>query len=255
MKKTILIVLLSVFLLSALTVPALAQDLDVGVEVGDWFKYEAKVTQWESDMEFLPPDFVGPLTLADNETNYILYTVTDITPVDGGNNVTFTITYDWKNGSVTEGTYEESVTTANQQIFMIGANMEEGDMVSDTFDFLGMGFFDYPVRYINETIDFENPDGTRETNVVECSIEIFGSPYDYLFYWDKATGMRLYYEEHGDVVAFGEQDAYVYTRIWELVESSVETLYIPDLTGPIMLLTLIAITIPIVLHKRKTLKH
>jgi len=255
MKKKILIVLLSVLLLSAMAVPALAQSLDVGVEVGDWFKYEAKVTQWESDDPFLPEGFYGPLTLADNQTNFILYTVTDITPVDGGNNVTFTITYDWQNGSETEGTLVETVTTANTNIFMIGANMEEGDMVSDTFDFLGMGFFDYPVRSINQTIDREYLDSTRETNVCEYPLEIFGSLYDYVYQWDKVTGMRVYYENHGDVAAFGESSAYVYTVIWELVDSSVEGLVIPDLTGPIMLLTLIAVTIPIVLHKRKTLKH
>lgn len=252
MKKTILTVLLSVFLLSALTVPALAQSLDVGVEVGDWFKYEAKVTQWESDDEFLPEGFIGPLSLAENETNFILYTVTDITPVDGGSNVTFSVTYDWKNGSVTEETLVESVTTANTNIFMIGANMSEGDLVSDVWNFFDI--MDYPARYINETIDFENPDGTRETNVVEYHLDVGGTPYDYTFYWDKATGMRLYYENYGDVPAIFTA-AYEYTVIWELVDSSVETLYIPDLTGPIMLLTLIAITIPIVLHKRKTLKH
>jgi hypothetical protein len=254
MKKSILIVLLSVFLVSAMTVPALAQPLELGVEVGDWFKYEAKVTQWESDDPFLPEGFYGPLTLADNETNSILYTVTDITPVDGGNNVTFTITYDWKNGSVTEGTYEEMVTTANQQIFMIGANMEEGDMVSDTFDFLGMGFFQYPTRYLNASIDREYLNATRETNVCDYHLDMMDTPYEYTYMWDKATGMRVYYENWGDVPAmFG--NAYEYTVVWQLVDSSVEDLVIPDLTGPIMLLMLIAITIPIVLHKRKTLKH
>ena len=255
MKKTILIVLLSAFLVSAMAVPALAQDLEVGVQVGDWFKYETKVTQWESEMEFLPPDFFGPLTLADNQTNYILYTVTDITPVAGGNNVTFTVTYNWKNGSVTEGTYVETVSTANQQIFMIGANMEEGDMVSDTFDFLGMGFFDYPPRYLNASIDREYLDETRDTNVCEYYIEIFGTPYTYTNMWDKATGMRAYYENHGDVPESMWSQAYTYTVVWQLVDSSVEGLVIPDLTGPVMVLTLIAVTIPIVLHKRKTLKH
>jgi hypothetical protein len=255
MKKTILIVLLSVFLVSAMTVPALAQDFDLGVEVGDWFKYEAKVTQWEGDMEFLPEGFQGPLILAENQTNFILYTVTDITPVDGGNNVTFTVTYDWENGSETEGTSVTPVSTDVESLYTVltGANLEPGDMVIDTFLFFG--FAEIPTQYINETIDFENPDGTRETNVLEYSIEIFGSFYDYKTLFDKETGMRLYYENHGDVAAFGEQVAYEYTVVWELVESSYETLYIPDLTGPIMLLTLIAITIPIVLHKRKTLKH
>ena len=252
-KKIVLLTLFSVFLLSAMTVPALAQPLDVGVQVGDWFKYEAKVTEWESTMEFLPEGYIGPLTLAENETNFILYTVTDITPGDGGDNVTFSITYDWKNGSVTYGTNVQNVSTANTQIFMIGANMEEGEMVSDTWLFFGM--VEYPARYINETIDFVNPNATRETNVLEYSIVLFGAPYDYIFYWDKVTGMRLYYENHGDVPAIEAQPPYVYTVKWELVDSSVEDLFIPELTGPIMLLTLIAITIPIVLHKRKTLKH
>jgi len=41
MKKIILTMLLSVFLLSAMTVPSLSQDeLTVGVNVGDWFTYE-----------------------------------------------------------------------------------------------------------------------------------------------------------------------------------------------------------------------
>ncbi len=252
MKKTILIVLLSVFLLSALTVPALAQPLDVGVEVGDWFKYERKVTQWESDDPFLPEGYFGPLSLADNETNFVLYTVTDITPYDGYSNVTFTITYDWKNGSETEGELEEMVSTASTGIFLIGANMEEGDLVSDAWDFFG--FFDYPPRYLNASIDREYLDETRETNVCEYHVDIMGTPYDYTFMWDKATGIRVYYENWGDVPAMFT-GAYEYTVIWELLDSSVEGLVIPDLTGPVMLLTLIAITIPIVLHKRKTLKH
>ncbi len=248
MKKTILVVLLSVFLLSAMTVPAMAQDMTVGVSVDDWFKYEVKVTQWISDDPFLPEGYFGPLSLADNETTSIVYTVTDITPYDGYSNVTFTITYNWKNGSVTEGTYEEMVSTASTGIFMIGADMEEGDLVSDAFLFFNM--WDYPARSINETIDSEYLDSTRETNVCEYTIDLGGTPYDYVMHWDKATGIRVYYENHGDVPAIFTA-AYEYTVVWQLVDSSVEGLVIPDLTGPIMLLTLIAVTIPIVLHKRK----
>jgi len=255
MKKKILIVLLSVFLVSAMTLPAMAQDMTVGVSVDDWFKYEARVTQWESEMEFLPPTFYGPLSLAENQTNFILYTVTDITPVDGGNNVTFSITYDWQNGSVTDGTLVETVTSANENIFMIGANMEEGDMVSDTFDFLGMGFFQYPTRYLNASIDAEYIDGTRETNVCEYSLEMMGTPYDYVYQWDKATGMRAYYENHGEVAESTWSEAYTYTVVWQLVDSSVEGLVIPEFTGLITLSLLIAITILLILHKRKTLKH
>jgi hypothetical protein len=253
MKKKILIVLLSVFLVSAMTLPAMAQDMTVGVSVDDWFKYEARVTQWESEEPFLPEGYYGPLSLADNQTNFILYTVTDITPVDGGNNVTFAITYDWQNGSVTEGSLVEMVTTANENIFMIGANMEEGDMVSDAYSFFGM--FDYPARYLNASIDIEYLDETRETNVLEYPLEMFGTPYDYVYQWDKATGMRVYYENHGEVAESDWSVAYTYTVVWQLVDSSVEGLVVPEFTGLIMLSLLIAITIPLVLHKRKTLKH
>jgi hypothetical protein len=186
--------------------------------------------------------------LDDNETNYILYTVTDITPGDGGSNVTFNITYDWKNGSVTEAPYTENVSTANTQIFMIGANMTAGEMVSDTWNFFDI--FDYPPRYINETILFENDDEIRETNVLEYHVDIMGTPYDYTFYWDKATGMRLYYENYGDVPEIFTA-AYEYTVNWELVESSYETVYVPELTASVMLSAFVAITVAVAIYYRK----
>ncbi len=255
MKKIILAMLFSFLLLSAMTVPALAQPLDVGVQVGDWFKYKAEVTEWVSTMEFLPEGYIGPLTLAENETNYILYNVTDITPVEGGSNVTFSITYDWKNGSVTEGTWTESVTTANTGIFMIGANMSEGDMVSDEWLFFGM--VPYPARYINETIETEwYVSGPRETNVCNYSIELFGAPYDYVFHWDKATGMRVYYENHGDVPEIMGQPPYVYTVVWTIMETNVETWIVPEFpTGTVVLLSFVAIVVSIELYRRKKVKH
>jgi hypothetical protein len=252
MKKTILIVLLSVLLLSAMAVPAMAQDMTLGVSVDDWFEYEVKIALWESDDPFLPEGYYGPLSLADNETTSIVYTVTDITPVTGGNNVTFTITYNWRNGSVTEGTSVTPVSTevGSLYTFLTGANLEAGDLVIDTFSFFGMT--EIPPQYINETIMVEYPDESRETNVLEYSApEMFGSFYDYTTHFDKETGICVYYENHGEVAGFGGSNPYNYTLVWQLVNSSVENLYVPDLTGPIMLLTLIAVTIPIILHKRK----
>ena len=258
MKKKMLLIPLAMLLLFAMVAPALAQKELVGVQVGDWFKYEAKVTQWVSTMTFLTDEYMGPLILAENNTNAIWYTVTAITPGAEGDTVTFTVQYDWKNGSTTYATVEETVSTADQMIFMIGANMTAGNMVSNTFDFLDMGVFQYPARYINETIDFANLNATRETNVLEYDINILGAPYEYIFYYDKATGMRVWYWNHGDVpeIDFGTgepQPAYEYTVVWELVDSSVDGVLIPDLTGPILLLMTIAITIPIViLHRRKS---
>jgi len=175
MNKKILLIPLAVLLLSAMIAPALAQKELVGVQVGDWFKYKAQVTQWESTMEFLEPGYIGPLSLYENETNAIWYNVTAITPDTEGDNVTFTIQYDWKNGSVTTATMIETISTADQTIFMIGANMTPGDMVSDTYDFLGLGV-DYPARYIDETIDLVNPNATRATNVCNYTFLISSLP-------------------------------------------------------------------------------
>ena len=252
MKKTALLTALSVLLLSAMIAPVVAGPTDVVVQVGDWFKYEVKVTKWISTDPFLPEGFYGPLSLADNQTNYILYTVTAITPYSGVSNVTFTITYNWKNGSVTTGTLEEMVSTANTNIFMIGANMNAPEKVSDAWLFFG--FFDYPQRGITRTFDFANPKATRATNECNYTIDIMGSIYNYTMWWDKATGMRVYYENSGDVGAIFTA-AYSYTVVWKLVDSSIANLlYIPEMFTPVLLLLMLgASTISIVLYRRKKL--
>jgi len=242
---------LSALLLFAMIAPVLAGPSDVVVQVGDWFKYERKVPRWESVDPFLPEGYFGPLSLADNQTNYVLYAVTDITPSGDATNVTFLVTYNWMNGSETTETMIESVSTMNTNIFMIGADMSAGQMVSDTWSFFGM--FDYPQRFINETFDFVNPDGTRAINrCIYTDFDLFGSLYNYTFEWDKATGMRTYYKNEGDVGAFGESNEYIYTVEWTLIESSVSGLYIPEaFTTAVMLVILSASTISVVLHRRK----
>ncbi len=240
MKKIALILPLSVLLLSAMIAPVLAGPTDVVIQVGDWFEYQARVTQWISTAPFLPEGYMGPLTLADNNTNSIRYTVTAITPVTEpatGKNVTFTVTYNWKNGTVTTGTLVEHVSTANQNLFMIGANMNVPDKISNSFDFLGMGFFDYPERFITRTFNYTNPTATRVTNECNYTVNIFGSDYDYSMWWDKTTGIRVYYKNHGNVAAFGDSAAYEYTVEYKLVDSNIVNLpFIPETFTPILLL-------------------
>jgi hypothetical protein len=259
MKKNALLVALSVLQLSAMLLPSIckAGSTDVVINVGDWFKYERKVTQWISEDPFLPEGYFGPLSLADNETTSVVYTVTAITPVTepaAGKNVTFLVTYNWKNGSVTTETMVEHVSTANQNIFMIGADMNAPAKVSDTFDFLGMGFFQYPERAITRTFDYANPTATRTTNECNYTIDISGSIYNYTMWWDKATGMRIYYENHGNVGAIFTA-AYEYTVVYKLVDSSIPNLsYVPEMfTAIVMLMILGASTASIVFYRRKKL--
>ncbi|MEM4247350.1 MAG: hypothetical protein QXF14_03445 [Candidatus Woesearchaeota archaeon] len=245
MKKIVLPAGLSILLLLAIVAPAMAQTRVVGVQIGDWFKYKVYVPYYESTGPFPPP--YSPLSLADNETNWIMYNVTGIT----GDVINFTVTYSWKNGTVTTTNYDENVTFSNLML-AIGANMKQGDMVRDTFNFLG--FFDWPALYLNQSIMLTTPNGTRETNTLKYSIDIMGSAYNYTLYWDKATGMRVYYENSGDVLAFDMfgQPAYKYTVKWELIDSSISGLVIPDLTAPMLLTAIMLATVPIaILYRRK----
>jgi hypothetical protein len=254
MKKIIVALTFTVFLLSAMAVPSFSQKLDVGVEVGDWFRYIAEVTLWESVDPFLPAGFYGPISLADNQTYNILYNVTDITSAAGGDNVTFEITYNWKNGSVTYGTAEQNVSTSVEALyqFLIGADMEPDDMFDDTFSF--MGFSTIPPRYINETIQTTYAGETRDTNVNDYSIEMFGSTYSYIQQWDKTTGMRVYFENHGEAGGFGGSNPYNYTVVWTLFESS-EWTVVPEFpTGTALLLVFAALTISVEIIRRKKLK-
>ncbi|MCX8153202.1 MAG: hypothetical protein N3E52_02060 [Candidatus Bathyarchaeota archaeon] len=232
---------LSILLLLAIVQPVTAQTRVVGVKVGDWFKYKVSVPYYESTGPF-PPTY-SPLSLADNETNWIMYNVTGIT----ADVINFTVTYSWKNGTVTTTTYDENVTFSNI-LLAIGANMKQGDMVRDTFLFFG--FYQWPALYLNQSITLNG----REINTLRYSIDISGSVYNYTLYWDKATGMRVYYENSGDVLAldmFG-QPAYKYTVKWELIESSISGLVIPDLTAPMLLTTIMLAAVPMaMLYRRK----
>jgi len=247
MKKIILTVLLSVFLLSAMTVPALSQyDWDVGVEVGDWFLYEPTLISYESENVAFPPAYLEYLQTYD-EASLMNYTVTDIT----GDIITFEVVYHWKNGTETTSTLEEDMTSS-ESLMVIGANLPNSAEIRPAYSILDM--WPMPARYLNESIMLETDTGTRETNVLDHDRNIFEQIYHHTYYWDKETGIQVYHAEHATDVLNQDQQAFSYECKIELIDSSTGVV-IPDLTGPVMLLTLMAITIPIVLHKRKTLKH
>jgi hypothetical protein len=73
-------------------------------------------------------------------------------------------------------------------------------------------------------------------------------------WWDKATGMRIYYENHGNVGAIFTA-AYEYTVVYKLVDSSIPNLsYVPEMfTVIVMLMILGASTASIVFYRRKKL--
>jgi len=245
MKKIVSLVALSVLLLSAAAVPALAQyDWDVGVEVGDWFLYEPTLFFYESEEVAFPP-FYLPYLQTYNESSLMNYIVTDIT----GDIITFEVVYHWTNGTETTSTLEEDMTSSESPM-VIGANLPNGAEIRPAYDIMG---WPMPARYLNESIMLETDTGTRETNVLDYDRNIFEQIYHHTYYWDKASGIQVYHAEHATDVLNENSQMFSYSCKVELIDSSTGVV-IPDLTGPVMLLTLIAITVPtVLLHRRKKL--
>ena len=251
MKKIVLLVVLSVLLLSATVVPALAQyDWDVGVEVGDWFLYEPTLISYESEEVAFPPMYLEYLQTYD-EASLMNYTITDITPDNGFAIITFEIVYHWKNGTETTSTLADEMTIS-ESLMVIGANLPNGAEIRPAYSILGM--WPMPARYLNESIMLETDTGTRETNVLDYDRNIFEQIYHHTHYWDKETGIQVYHGEHATDVLNQDQQAFSYECNVKLIDSSTGVI-LPDLTGPVMLLMLMAITIPIVLLYRRKKLH
>jgi hypothetical protein len=241
-----LLVALSALLLSATTIPALAQyNWEIGIEGGNWFLYEPTLISWESDQVAFPPAYLQYLQTY-NESSLMNYTVTDIS----GDVITFEVTYHWTNGTETTTTLEENITSS-ESLMVIGANLSNGAEIRPAYSMLDM--WPMPARYLNESIILETDIGPRETNVLDYDSNIFEQIYHYTYYWDKETGIQVYHAENATDVLNENQQMFSYSCKVELIDSSTGVV-IPDLTGPAMLLTLMSITIPIVLlYKRKKL--
>jgi len=150
----------------------------------------------------------------------------------------------------TTSTLEENMTSS-QSLMVIGANLPNGSEIRPAYSILDM--WPMPARYLNESIMLETDTGTRETNILDHDSNIFEQNYHYTYYWDKETGIQVYHAENATDVLNENQQMFSYSCKVELIDSSTGAV-IPEFTGPVMLLTLIAITIPtVLLHRRKKL--
>lgn len=242
MKKKALLVALSVLLLSAMAVPVLAQySWTVGVKVGDWFLYKGTLISWSGTAPFPPAyiEFLGTY----NTSDWMKYTVTAISVPT----VTFSVLTHWKNGTETTSTVEDNMYSSSE-LMVIGANLPNGTEIRQAYSLLDM--WDMPARYLNQPIMLATPNGTRETNVAIHQSNIFGNIFNYTYHWDKATGIQVYFRTSTENSLDQNGNTMNYDAKLELIDSSSGVL-VPDLTGPVVLLTLMASTVPIVLHKRK----
>ena len=234
------------FLLSAMTVPALAQyDWDVGIKVGDWFKYKGTLRLWEGDA--FPPLLLDRLQTW-NASDWMEYTVTDIEEFI----VTFEVTTHWKDGTETVDTLEEDMMNSMNPM-VIGANLTEGTEIRPETEFLG-----YPVlaKFLNASVMREYESGSRETNVLTYTDDVLGNYYHQEYLFDKETGIRVYYQSNATDVVDITENRYSYIATFELIETNVENwIVIPEFpTGTVMLLIFVAITVCVGIYRRKKLK-
>ena len=248
-KKNVLTVLLSVFLLSALVVPALSQyDWDVGINVGDTFRYVGTLLTWGGTAAF-PPMYLEYLQTY-NESDWIEYAVTGIdTEI-----VTFEVTTHWTNGTETMATMDENMTSSMAPL-VIGANLTEGTEIRAAYTDPTWGI-QYDTRILGTPIMRDYDSGPKETNVLIYDQNIFGNIFHYEYFFDKATGIRVYYQNSGTNVMDMNMDTYTYNCTLELVETNVADWVVPEFSaGTTMLLVFVAVTVTVGLYGRKKAKH
>lgn len=253
MKKAVLTIIFSLFLLSTMAAPALSQTVTIGVEVGDWFRYEGTLEYYEADAGVpFPPNEYATVTQTYNESYWQNYTVIDIT----GDNVTFEVETYWKNESRTFEELNENITEGFA-MQVIPAGLEEGDELRPEYDWTELFGFSWiwPPRILNESMMWTYETETRETNVLDWAHpQIFPGSTDFTtqsYWWDKETGVLVRYR----VESLSSFQNYVhYVCVNQLVETNLWE--IPEFpTGTIMILMFVAVTVSIDIYRRKKLKH
>lgn len=256
MKKAIL--LISVLLLSVSILPSLCQaQLTIGVQVGDWFKYEGTLVFWEADpIVPIPPNEYTTEVLTFNTTDWFLYTVTDII----GENVTFEVVTHWSNGTETTAIIEDDIANSFTMM-VIGTNLGPGDEVRPLLDWTETFGFEWVwgPRILNDTIEVAWLSETRTANVLDWwhpPIFTEEPTTRQVYNWDAETGIQTLYETHSDGTWFSEDfmESGVYSYIVRrlLVDSSIEGLVIPEVFTTVLLLVILSVsTASIILQKRR----
>jgi len=242
MKKAILAMLFALFLLSAMAVPSLSQDLTVGVSLGDTFTYEGT---WFHDI--VSGGATIPNQLASyqywNETDSITRTVTDIT----GTMVTFENEYHFSNGTSATDTIVEDITNPGWVHLCVGANMEPGD----TFYYDETYLVDYLSFNSTEMIDYGGATGPRETLYHQSTTYAWATVIRQ-YWFDKETGILVRAKLDAGY-NLEDQNSTTGTLV-ELVDASVWV--IPEFpTGTVMLVVFVAVTVCVDICRRKKLKR
>ncbi|UCF59523.1 MAG: hypothetical protein JSV15_03725 [Candidatus Bathyarchaeota archaeon] len=192
---------------STLATMVLAESA-VGVEVGDWIKYDftAALASDDPNME------LTPFLIAMNNTEWVKNVVVTISDTK----ITFERVIHYKDGNETKSVEYVDVDTGesslNGSLIFIPSNLQKNDLVHASLT---------SHHSINETIRRTYMEATRDINHLEGSgttyegsdVTVATVSYD----WDKATGILC--ERLITLVTYGE----VYTMAFQTFEKIVDT--------------------------------
>lgn len=184
--RTALMVLVSVLSLVAFTVQSttlattVLAESAVGVEIGDWVKYDfAFAIASENQSAEIPPGLIEI-----NNTEWVKNVVTTVSDTT----ITFERVVHYKDGNETTSVEYVDVATGasstNGQLMFVQSNLGKDDLVHASLT----------EHYsINETIRQTYIGATRDINHLNISTTFYEEPSIYViasnYYWDKATGI------------------------------------------------------------------
>ena len=229
-------ILLFFTLFSQLTI---AQVRTVGVEEGDWFKYNLSIN-YDSELNFSSEDFPLADFLVGEQ---IVFTIENVS----GTNVTGFFTISYENGTEHSQYGSIDIITGEGDLrnWLISSDLNEGNSL----------YASETEEMINETITQTYYWGSRETNHLVYSFNFSsGEDYSYLradMFWDKELGIITELSFEADVRVNGtsyDASAEVIINESNVLES------VPEFNSTSLILTIVVITLSISYLKYKKSK-
>lgn len=173
MRKVLLAVLFSVFLLSMSVAPVLSKS-GVGVHVYDFFTYSFSVEQTTTSDGFRVVPIPLQVYLVWNETDSVTKTVTGVS----GSNVTFEVQTVYRNDSLVTHIEVENVSNPSMFYPVIAANLNVNDSIKPG-GFYVDAILLKPYSYVS-----------REACLMNYTL-VYPFPVTFEYLWDRATGILV----------------------------------------------------------------
>ena len=191
---------LAALMFSLILIPS--GSVAIGVEEGDWAKYEFEVEISEEMYDWVSRDVMEET----EELEWLKVVVESVSDTT----VTLEGTMHFKNGTEKTETIEDGIESG----FIIEADLGEGDEVTAPF-------FDAEMTgYINGTVSRTYAGASREVNYVVITVTEHNATETRKAYWDKATGficemsVSLSGEHEGETVEMSISYKMTETNLW-----------------------------------------